>query len=62
MTQPMTRDSFPKYTNSSHNSISKKQKANQKMGRRPKKTSLQRRHTNGQYGSSRRGTVVNESD
>ena len=46
------RELISKYTNifeinSSHSSISNKQ-PNQKMGRRPKQTFLQRRHTDGQ--------------
>ena len=39
-----TKDYFPKYTNSSFNSISEKQ-PNQKVGKRPKETFLQIRHT-----------------
>ena len=41
-----TKGLFPKYTNSSYNSIMKQ--ANQKMGKRPKSTFLQGRHTDGQ--------------
>ena len=36
-----------KYISSSYNSISEKQKPNQKVGKRPKQTFLQRRHTDG---------------
>ena len=38
---------IPKYTSSSYNSIPEKQKPNQKVGKRPKQTFLQRRHTDG---------------
>ena len=41
-----TKDYFPKYTNSSFNSIPEKQ-PNQKVGKRPKQTFLQRKHTDG---------------
>ena len=44
----MTQDSHPKYTNNSHNSTSKKQTTQSKMGRRSKQTFLQGRHTDGQ--------------
>ena len=40
--------SSPKYTSSSCSSISKNKQSNPKMGRRPKETFLQRRHTGGQ--------------
>ena len=39
---------FPKYTNSSYSSIAKNKQTNLKMGKRPKLTFLQRRHTGGQ--------------
>ena len=42
----LTRALFPKCTDSSYHSISKKQ-TNQKVCRRPKQTFLQRRHTDG---------------
>ena len=47
MMQP-TRDSSPKYTNRSYNSITKNKQANQTMDGRPKQTFLQRRHPDGQ--------------
>jgi len=40
------KELIPKYTSSSYNSIPEKQ-PNQKVGKRPKKTFLQRRHTDG---------------
>ena len=43
-----TRDQFPKYTNLSNDSIKKSKQPSQKMGRRPKQTFLQRRHTDDQ--------------
>ena len=43
-----TRDYFLKYANSSYRLISKNKQANQKIGRRPKQTYLQRRHTDSQ--------------
>ena len=43
----LTKVQFPKYTKNSYNPIPEKQ-PNQKMGKRPKKTFLQRRHTEGQ--------------
>ena len=41
-----TDEGFPKYTSSSYNSVLEKQ-PNQKVGKRPKETFLQRRHTDG---------------
>jgi len=32
----LTKDQYPKYTSSSHNSILEKQTTNQKVGKRPK--------------------------
>ena len=40
-----TKDSFPKYTNSSYSLPSKNKQPNQKIGRRSKWTFLQRKHT-----------------
>ena len=46
--KPLPKDYFPKYTCSSYNSIPEKQ-PNQKMGKRPKQTFHQRRHTDGSH-------------
>ena len=44
----LTRALLAKYTNSSHNSITKNQTTQSKNGQRPKQTFLQRRQTDGQ--------------
>ena len=41
----LTKDLSPKYTNNSYSSIQEKQQPNQTVGKRPKQTFLQRRHT-----------------
>ena len=43
----LTKDLFPKYTRSSNKSRPEKQTTNQKVGKRPKQTFLQRRHIDG---------------
>ena len=44
--ETIDKDQFLKYTSSSYNSIPEKQ-PNQRVGKRPQQTFLQRRHTDG---------------
>ena len=43
----------------SHNSITKNKQPNRKMGRRPKQTFLQTRHTNGQQATEKMLNIAN---
>ena len=43
----LTKDYFPKYASSLNNSIPENKQPNQKVGKRPKQTFLQKRHTDG---------------
>ena len=52
----LTRDSFPKYTNSSQLNI--KKRPNQKMGIRSKETFLQRIHTDGQQAHEKMLNII----
>ena len=45
--EKLIEDLFPKYTSSSYNSMTENNQPNQKVGKRPKQTFLQRRHIDG---------------
>ena len=56
--ETIDKDQFLKYTSSSYNSIPEKQ-PNQRVGKRPQQTFLQRRHTDGQQTHKRMLNITN---